>query len=475
MRRFLSFFVLLAAGLGAAWSVCHFTTPCYESRCECEVSFGRPLEGGFEETLNTRLAAWQSDLGAALAGVKVARVPRSRLVSVTARGARAEETAARANAAAEALVAFTETTNVSRAETSIAQIHAEVERYREKDERLARDLLARCSASASGGGESALQRLRENLAQTESDINEQERRARDAGEWKGFLDVARTSPASLGAFPASVPEESEVRRAHRAWAAARDQLRNLRGKYTEEHPEVEVAVRLCASREQQLKEVAQGALTVAEGERVAVQDQLRELRRKAGRLHAELEGMDVRIAEANGAIERLRQEKDLVRANYEKLLQKENEMRISAGQDVDHVRVVRAAAVPDKPLYPDSVLIYSIGAGAPLALCILLGLLWPSAPCRRAQFHLHGHSHDHSHHHSHDHSHDHTHHHSHDYAHDPSHDHMHDHTHHHSHDHTHHHSHDHTHHHSHGHSHDHSHGHSPHHSHDHSHHRHHSI
>ena len=73
MGRFLSFFVFLAVGLGAAWCVCHFTTPCYESRCECEVSFGRPAEGGFEETLNTRLAVWQSDLGDALAGAELSQ------------------------------------------------------------------------------------------------------------------------------------------------------------------------------------------------------------------------------------------------------------------------------------------------------------------------------------------------------------------------------------------------------------------
>ena len=114
MRRFSSFFVLLAVGLGAAWGVCRFSTPCYESRCECEVSFGRPSEGGFEERLNTRLAAWQSELRDELAGVEVARVPMSHLVSVSARGERADEVAARANAAAEAIVAFTETTNVAR-------------------------------------------------------------------------------------------------------------------------------------------------------------------------------------------------------------------------------------------------------------------------------------------------------------------------------------------------------------------------
>ena len=84
-------FVLLVIGLGAAWGVCRFTTPCYEASCACEVSFGHPAEGGFEENLNTRLAVWQSELGDALAGVEIARMPRSRLVAVTARGERAEE------------------------------------------------------------------------------------------------------------------------------------------------------------------------------------------------------------------------------------------------------------------------------------------------------------------------------------------------------------------------------------------------
>ena len=73
----------------------------------------------------------------------------------------------------------------------------------------------------------------------------------------------------------------------------------------------------------------------------------------------------------------------MARSLYEEALRKENEMRVNAGQSVDHVRVVRAAVVPAAPLYPDSVLAYSIGAGAPLALWILLGILWPSAPRRR--------------------------------------------------------------------------------------------
>ena len=62
MGRFFLLLFLLAAGLGAAWGVCHFITPCYEARCECEVAFGQSAEGGFEENLNTRLATWQAEL-----------------------------------------------------------------------------------------------------------------------------------------------------------------------------------------------------------------------------------------------------------------------------------------------------------------------------------------------------------------------------------------------------------------------------
>ena len=111
---FLRVFIFLAIGLGSAWGVCHFVTPCYEARCECEVSFGQPTEGGFEENLNTRLVAWQTEPCGAWPDVEIARVPRSRLISMTARGARAEEAAARANGCAAALEAFTETPNVAR-------------------------------------------------------------------------------------------------------------------------------------------------------------------------------------------------------------------------------------------------------------------------------------------------------------------------------------------------------------------------
>ena len=375
--------VLLAIGLGAAWGYCRFTTPCYEARCECEVSFGGAAGGGFEESLNTRLAVWQADLGKELAGVEVARVPRSRLIALTMRGTRAEDVASRANAAAEALVSYTEKANAARDSAAAAQIHAEVERLRAEDERLDRKLLEIRTANASEGGTSARRHLEETLSKMTADIKAQERRVRDAGVWADFLEVARTHPKDLGAFPASVPESSEVRRAHKAWSAARGRLSNLRTKYTEEHPEVDAAKIALVATAKEFADVIAGASTVAEGELTASQNQLKELRRKASALRADLERMEIVTTEASGGIERLEQEKKVVRSLYEEALRKENEMRVNVGQGVDQVRVVRVAAVPTKPLYPDSVLAYSIGAGAALLVWILLAVLWPSARLSR--------------------------------------------------------------------------------------------
>ena len=273
MGRFLSFFVFLAVGLGAAWCVCHFTTPCYESRCECEVSFGRPAEGGFEETLNTRLAVWQSDLGDALAGAEIARVPRSRLIAVVARGARADEVAARANAAAEALVSYTANAAAARDGAAAAKMHAEVERLRAEDERLGKKLLEIRTVNALEGGASARRHLEESLSKTTADIKAQEKRVREVGAWMDFLEVARTHPKDLGAFPASVPESSEVRRAHKAWSAARGRLANLRTKYTEEHPEIEAAKIALVAAAKDFADVLVGASEVAEGELTTAQNQ----------------------------------------------------------------------------------------------------------------------------------------------------------------------------------------------------------
>ena len=375
--------VLLAIGLGAAWGYCRFTTPCYEAQCECEVSFGGAAGGSFEENLNTRLAVWQADLGKELAGVEVARVPRSRLVALTMRGTRAEDVASRANAAAEALVSYTEKANASRDGAAAAQLHAEVERLRAEDERLDRKLLEIRTANASEGGASARRHLEESLSKMAVDIKAQERRVRDAGAWVDFLEVARTHPKDLGAFPASVPESSEVRRAHKAWSAARGRLSHLRTKYTEAHPEVDAAKIALVATAKEFADVLMGASAVAEGELTASQNQLKELRRKASALRADLERMEIVTTEASGGIERLEQEKKVTRSLYEEALRKENEMRVNVGQGADQVRVVRAAAVPAKPLCPDPALAYSIGAGAALLAWILLAVLWPSAHLSR--------------------------------------------------------------------------------------------
>lgn len=383
MGRFPLLIFLLTVGLGTAWGVCHFTTPCYEARCECEVAFGQPAEGGFEENLNTRLASWQAELQGAWPDVEIARVPRSRLVATTARGVRAEGVAARANGCAEALVAFTETTGVARAEAALAQIHAEVERRRETDERLAKELLASRAASAADTQSSERRLLEEKLSRATADVLEQEKRVREAAEWAEFLEVARTRPADLGAFPKSVSESSEVRRTHKAWSDARGRLANLRTKYTEEHPDVDAAKRQLIASAKQFAEVLQGATAVAEGALTSAKNQLKAFRRTAGQLRAELEGMSLRADQASGGIERLQEEKKVARALYEEALLKENELRVSAGQDADRVRVVRKASVPAKPLCPNPTIIYSVGAGVPALLWFLYGILWPSGPRRR--------------------------------------------------------------------------------------------
>lgn len=383
MGRFFLLFFLLAAGLGAAWGVCHFITPCYEASCECEVAFGQPTEGGFEENLNTRLASWQAELRGEWPDVEIARVPRSRLVATTARGMRAEDVAARANGCAEALVAFVETSNVVRTEAALVQAHAEVEQRHQADERLAKDLLSFRAANAADTQSSERRLLEENLARAATDVLEQEKRVREAAEWAEFLEVARTRPADLGAFPKSVPESSEVRRTYKAWSDARGRLVSLRTKYTEEHPEVDAAKRQLIASAKQFAEVIQGAAAVAEGALTSAKNQLKAFRRTAGQLHAELEGMSLRADQAKGGIERLQEEKKVARALYEEALLRENKLRVSAGQDEDRMRVVRKATVPASPLYPNPTVVYSVGAGAPVLLWFLLGILWPSAPRHR--------------------------------------------------------------------------------------------
>ena len=385
--RLLSLILLLAVGLGAAWGVCRFATPRYEARCECEVAFGHQAEGGFEENLNTRLEVWRAELLGELAGAEIERVPRSRLVSVTARGASGEDVAARATSAAEALVAYTEKANASRFSKATTQISAEVGRLREADERITQKLLALRTASATDAQASERRLLEQSLAQATANILEQEKRVREAETLASFMEVARTRPGDLGAFPSSVPKESEVRRSHAAWSAARSRLANLRAKYTEEHPEVEIAKKMLVSTAKQFADVIVGASAVADSNLTAAQNQLKAFRRTASGLRAELEGMSLRATEASGGIERLQEEKRVTREMYEEALKKENEMRVAAGQDADHVRVVRAASVPSKPVFPDSRIAYAVGGGLPVLLWILRGILWPSAPRHRRRHH----------------------------------------------------------------------------------------
>ena len=405
MMRFISLMLLLAIGLGAAWGVCRFTTPRYESRCECEVAFENMAEGGFEENINTRLAAWRTEPGGAWPDVEIARVPRSRLIAMTAYGARAEDVAARANGCADALVAFTGTANgAARVDAALAPVRAEVERLRQAEERLAQEILNVQTQNVSDTHFN-LRLIEQEINQMREDAFEQERRAGAAAERVEFYERAQVNPESAGDFPASVPANSEVRYAYGDWLSARRRLEKLRMSYTEEHQDVKEAVQLVSSTKQHFINVVQGARTVAEEVLASAQKRAREARSKASRLLAEREGMTLRADQANEKIARLEKEKVRTSKALEEARQKEKEIRKAAEQDEVSVRVVRPASVPTKPLYPDQTIAYAIGAAAPVFLWLLFGFLWPSAPRHhyhhQQQYQPQQQHHHHHHHHAH--------------------------------------------------------------------------
>ena len=413
MGRFLLLLVLLAAGLGAAWGVCRFTTPCYEARCECEVEFARLAEGGFEEKLNTRLAMWRAELGDALVGVEIARVPRSRLVSLTSRHARAEDAAACANAAAEALAAFTETANVARVEASLATIRAEAEQLQQKEKDVDDEILAVKMKSASDAQPFNQSLLEQEIKQVTADILEQEKRKREASERVEFLERAQMNPENPGDIPASVPESSEVRRAYEDWRSARRDLEKLRKAFKEKYDGVKDAVQREAEAKRHFVDAVRSAQPVAEEVLTSAKNQLKESQSKLESLRSERDGMSLRADQADETIKSLDRKKARASQNVEEVLQKEREIRQAAERDETRVRVVRKASVPAKPLYPNATLVYSVGAGAPVLLWLLFGLLWPSTPRFRYHSHHHHPHHHHSHHHLHHHSHHHSHHHTH--------------------------------------------------------------
>lgn len=402
MVRILSLIVLLAAGLGAAWGVCRFVTPRYEAQCECEVAFDNMAEGGFEENLNTRLAAWRTEPCGAWPDVEIARVPRSRLIAMTARGVRAEDVAARANGCADALVALTGTMNgAARVDAALAPVRAEIERLRLAEDRLAEEILNVQTQNVSDTHFN-FQLIEQEIKELREDAVEQDRRAGAAAERAEFYERAQRNPEGAGDFPASIPGQSEVRFAYGDWLSARRRLEKLRMGYTEEHQAVKEAAQLVSSTKQHYINVVQGAQTVAEEVLASAKKRANEARSKVSRLLAEREGMTLRAGQAEEKIARLEKEKVRTSKALEEARQKEKEIRKAAEQDKVSVRVVRAASVPTKPLYPDQTIAYAIGAAAPVFLWLLLGFLWPSAP-RHPYHHQQHHQQHHNHHHHHAH------------------------------------------------------------------------
>ena len=412
-QRWISVLVFLLIGLVAAFAVYRISPTIYEAKSEFTMDTRRPQGGNgagvagndmdfygadYAEIFNTRQSDWRSeeifkkiiqqyranypnstvtdkDLVEMLSSSELELVRHSRLITIAVRSKTPELAAALANAYAKAIESFTDDENKKRCDKAVAQIHEQVEKQKHADDELAARLLKFRTENKIDTLQAGQAILNQSLQTTTADVLEYEKRVTAANEWVNVLQAAQKNPENFGELPTEVPRSADIAAAYTKLQTVKMELATLKTSYTPEHPSVVAKEGELKAISQEFGETVKRALATAQGDLTANQNQLKEFRRKSGDLNTKIADIGKNIVQADAGLKQLEQEKKVSSEIYQDLLQKENEARIAAEQNNEIVRVGRPAQVPTKPVQPNPLIIFSVGAVLALGMGLLFVLV----------------------------------------------------------------------------------------------------
>ena len=408
-QRWISVLVFLLIGLVAAFAVYRISPTIYEAKSEFTMDTrtrktSAGLDAGidfstdgnsYEEIFNTRLSDWRSDkivtkivqqyranypastvtdkeIMETLGGSELELIRHSRLITIAIRSTTASLAASLANAYAEAIESFTDDENKARCDKAVAQIHEAVEKQRRGDHEIAKNLLDFRTKNKIDDLNAEREILQQSLQKTTADVLELRSKVTEATEWEKVLKTAQETPEDFASLPTDVPRSSEIGQAWTALQSAKMNMNALLVRYTKSHPEVKAREKELEGIRQHFVDAVSHALSTAHGNLAAYKSQLAVYEKNSEKLRLELASIGQKIVAADAGLKQLEQEKQVSSTILTDLIQKENEARIQAEQNNEIVRVGRPALVPQRPVLPNPIVIFSAGA----ALSLVLGLLF---------------------------------------------------------------------------------------------------
>ena len=412
-QRWISVLVFLLIGLVAAFAVYRISPTIYEAKSEFTMDTRRPQGGNgigvagndmdfygadYAEIFNTRQSDWRSegifkkiiqqyranypnstvtdkDLGEMLGSSELELVRHSRLITIAVRSKTPELAAALANAYAEAIESFTDEENKKRCDKAVAQIHQQVEKQKNVDDKLAESLLEFRKVNQIDNLQSLQTTLSQRLQATTADVLEYEKRVMAANEWMKGLQEVQKNPENFGVLPTEVQRSSDIATVYTKLQTVKMEIATLKTYATPDNPKWVAKDGELKAITTEFNETVKRALATAQGDLTANKNQLDAFRRKDAELNMKIATNNQMIVQADARLKQLEQEKKVSSEIYQDLLQKENEARIAAEQNNEIVRVGRPAQVPTKPVLPNPLIIFSAGAVLALGLGLLFVLV----------------------------------------------------------------------------------------------------
>lgn len=411
LRKWLTILLSTAFGLAAAVFLLVRTVPVYSAKSTIEVKVRQPrilsekgavlddVDRDAEAAFKTRIEklrgalvlsqavarvseAWKDQPGvetniAWVLSQAVTLTPKrgTRLVEIVAEHHNAGFAASCANAYAEAAETSASYENQRMSDSAVAWLQKQAEDQREKLNRAEQALIDFRAKNNIGTLEGDQKSAEQSLLALNGSLVELEKKEILGREMSEYLKTVKVGAHDAGSLPADLPRESEIREALKAVRTAMAAESDLSLKYTAQHPDVVARKADVDAASRKLAEEMRMAADAANNSLQLLQKQLAGVRERIQQESSRLTKLEQQIVERKMRLTAMERERDVADVSYKGVLNRIEEARMSADEDMAVVKCQERATVPRSPVRPKTVLYLAAGIMMGLMFGFVLGFV----------------------------------------------------------------------------------------------------
>lgn len=170
-----------------------------------------------------------------------------------------------------------------------------------------------------------------------------------------FVVGLQDAELDLEVLPTGLPKEEQLNELIRSWRTANNEWLLMADRYTKLHPEYRKAKEKETRARKRLEQFIELSSKAVLNEISLLEKQVKQVDVRIGKMKIESLELEQSVVSGTQKVQRLERKRDAADNAYQTMLQRMEEARLSADENMAYTRVIRNAAVPLIPIHPNKL------------------------------------------------------------------------------------------------------------------------